>query len=179
MSFDNPFDFRVSYQYHAVLLFVCPLVFFFVRSWTKENEKKTYIIIIITIKFICWAGVWCCKPCRCAIRQTMLSQCWRHVQQASRLTARLSRHTQTATLQWVLASDLGNSHTAGFSTDANMGNPVRILTLNTISDNPGAKRHRKRIGRGVGSGRGKTAGKGHKGQKPRRSTPIHGFEGGA
>ena len=59
-----------------------------------------------------------------------------------------------------------------------MGNASRILTLNNLRDNAGAKRNRKRVGRGVGSGWGKTAGKGHKGQKPRRSTPIAGFEGG-
>ena len=59
-----------------------------------------------------------------------------------------------------------------------MGNPSRILMLNNLRDNPGAKRDRKRVGRGVGSGLGKTCGHGHKGQKPRRSTPIAGFEGG-
>lgn len=59
-----------------------------------------------------------------------------------------------------------------------MGNASRILMLNNLSDNPGAKTNRKRVGRGVGSGKGKTCGHGHKGQKPRRSTPIAGFEGG-
>jgi len=53
------------------------------------------------------------------------------------------------------------------------------MRLNEIRDNPGAREPRKRIGRGIGSGTGKTAGKGHKGQKARSgggSPP--GFEGG-
>jgi large subunit ribosomal protein L15 len=52
------------------------------------------------------------------------------------------------------------------------------MKLNQLSDNPGATRARKRIGRGVGSGTGKTAGKGHKGQKARSGVAIKGFEGG-
>jgi large subunit ribosomal protein L15 len=53
------------------------------------------------------------------------------------------------------------------------------MRLNEIRDNPGARTARKRVGRGIGSGTGKTAGKGHKGQKARSgggSPP--GFEGG-
>jgi large subunit ribosomal protein L15 len=60
-----------------------------------------------------------------------------------------------------------------------MGSATRILLLNNLRDNPGAKRDRRRVGRGPGSGLGKTCGHGHKGQTPRRSTPITGFEGGA
>ena len=41
------------------------------------------------------------------------------------------------------------------------------LRLNALADNPGAKREAKRVGRGAGSGKGKTAGRGHKGQKAR------------
>ena len=41
------------------------------------------------------------------------------------------------------------------------------MELNRISDRPGARRNRKRVGRGIGSGKGKTAGRGHKGQKSR------------
>lgn len=52
------------------------------------------------------------------------------------------------------------------------------MKLNELSDNPGATRARKRIGRGIGSGTGKTAGKGHKGQKARSGVAIKGFEGG-
>lgn len=52
------------------------------------------------------------------------------------------------------------------------------MKLNELSDNPGATRSRKRIGRGIGSGTGKTAGKGHKGQKARSGVAIKGFEGG-
>ncbi len=53
------------------------------------------------------------------------------------------------------------------------------MKLNEIRDNPGARRPRKRIGRGIGSGMGKTATKGHKGQKARSGgNPAVGFEGG-
>lgn len=52
------------------------------------------------------------------------------------------------------------------------------MRLNELSDNEGATRARKRIGRGAGSGRGKTATKGMKGQKSRSGVSIKGFEGG-
>lgn len=52
------------------------------------------------------------------------------------------------------------------------------MFLNEITDNPGARKPRRRIGRGIGSGRGKTAGKGHKGQKARTGVAVKGFEGG-
>lgn len=52
------------------------------------------------------------------------------------------------------------------------------MKLNELSDNPGANKDRKRIGRGIGSGKGKTAGQGHKGQKARSGVAIKGFEGG-
>ncbi len=52
------------------------------------------------------------------------------------------------------------------------------MKLNEISDNPGAVKARKRVGRGIGSGTGKTAGRGHKGQKSRSGVAIKGFEGG-
>jgi large subunit ribosomal protein L15 len=53
------------------------------------------------------------------------------------------------------------------------------MRLNEISDNVGAKRPRKRVGRGIGSGTGKTAGRGHKGQKARSGGQrFVGFEGG-
>ena len=53
------------------------------------------------------------------------------------------------------------------------------MKLNTLSPAPGSKKDRKRVGRGIGSGHGKTAGRGHKGQKS-RSGGYHkvGFEGG-
>ena len=53
------------------------------------------------------------------------------------------------------------------------------MKLNTISPAEGSKKDRKRVGRGIGSGHGKTAGRGHKGQKA-RSGGYHkvGFEGG-
>jgi len=52
------------------------------------------------------------------------------------------------------------------------------MRLNELSDNPGAHRPRKRLGRGIGSGLGKTSGKGQKGQKSRSGVSLLGFEGG-
>jgi large subunit ribosomal protein L15 len=52
------------------------------------------------------------------------------------------------------------------------------MRLNEIKDNDAARQNRKRVGRGIGSGTGKTAGKGHKGQKARAGVAIKGFEGG-
>ncbi len=53
------------------------------------------------------------------------------------------------------------------------------MKMNTLSPAPGSKKDRKRVGRGIGSGLGKTAGRGHKGQKSRSGgMPKIGFEGG-
>ena len=52
------------------------------------------------------------------------------------------------------------------------------MKLNQLSDNPAARKDRKRVGRGIGSGTGKTSGRGHKGQKSRSGVSIKGFEGG-
>ena len=52
------------------------------------------------------------------------------------------------------------------------------MKLNEVRDNPGATKNAKRVGRGVGSGTGKTSGRGHKGQKARSGVSINGFEGG-
>jgi len=52
------------------------------------------------------------------------------------------------------------------------------MKLNQLSDNQGARKARKRIGRGIGSGTGKTSGKGNKGQKSRSGVALKGFEGG-
>ena len=52
------------------------------------------------------------------------------------------------------------------------------MKLNEIRDNEGATQNRKRAGRGIGSGKGKTAGRGVKGQKSRSGVAINGFEGG-
>ena len=53
------------------------------------------------------------------------------------------------------------------------------MRLNELKDNPGSRRSRTRVGRGIGSGKGKTAGRGHKGQKSRSGGKIRpGFEGG-
>ena len=52
------------------------------------------------------------------------------------------------------------------------------MDLNKIADNPGARHSRKRVGRGIGSGLGKTAGRGGKGQTARKGGAKPGFEGG-
>jgi large subunit ribosomal protein L15 len=52
------------------------------------------------------------------------------------------------------------------------------MKLNQVKDNPGATKNAKRVGRGIGSGTGKTSGSGHKGQKARSGVSINGFEGG-
>ena len=52
------------------------------------------------------------------------------------------------------------------------------MRLNEIADNAGARKARMRVGRGIGSGKGKTAGRGVKGQKSRTGVAIKGFEGG-
>lgn len=53
-----------------------------------------------------------------------------------------------------------------------------MTKLNDIRDNEGARHRRMRVGRGIGSGKGKTAGRGQKGQKSREGVSIKGFEGG-
>ena len=53
-----------------------------------------------------------------------------------------------------------------------------MTKLNQINDNPGARKDSVRVGRGIGSGLGKTAGRGQKGQKSRSGVAIKGFEGG-
>ena len=52
------------------------------------------------------------------------------------------------------------------------------MKLNQLRDQEGATKNRKRVGRGIGSGMGKTAGRGVKGQKARSGVAINGFEGG-
>lgn len=52
------------------------------------------------------------------------------------------------------------------------------MKLNQLSDNAGAVKDRTRVGRGIGSGKGKTGGRGVKGQKSRSGVSIKGFEGG-
>src|ERR1700741_5000177 len=52
------------------------------------------------------------------------------------------------------------------------------MKLSELSDRPGARKVRRRIGRGIGSGKGKTGGRGGKGQTARAGVTIKGFEGG-
>jgi large subunit ribosomal protein L15 len=53
-----------------------------------------------------------------------------------------------------------------------------VVKLNELAPAPGSRRPKKRVGRGMGSGTGKTAGKGHKGQKSRAGVAVRSFEGG-
>jgi large subunit ribosomal protein L15 len=53
-----------------------------------------------------------------------------------------------------------------------------MVKLNELADNPGASKKRMRVGRGIGSGKGKTGGRGVKGQKARTGVAVKGFEGG-
>src|ERR1700709_67841 len=53
-----------------------------------------------------------------------------------------------------------------------------MARLNELRDNPGANKPRMRVGRGIGSGKGKTSGRGGKGQTARSGVAINGFEGG-
>jgi large subunit ribosomal protein L15 len=55
---------------------------------------------------------------------------------------------------------------------------MRVMKLNEIRDNPGAHYRSKRVGRGIGSGKGKTSGRGGKGQTARTGVALNGFEGG-
>jgi large subunit ribosomal protein L15 len=52
------------------------------------------------------------------------------------------------------------------------------MRLNQLADNEGSRKFRMRVGRGIGSGKGKTSGRGVKGQKARTGVSIKGFEGG-
>ena len=52
------------------------------------------------------------------------------------------------------------------------------MKLNELRDNEGARKSRKRVARGIGSGSGKTGGRGVKGQKSRSGVAVNGFEGG-
>ena len=52
------------------------------------------------------------------------------------------------------------------------------MRLNELGDRQYARKPRKRVGRGIGSGKGKTSGRGHKGQKSRSGVSLLGFEGG-
>src|SRR5471030_184861 len=52
------------------------------------------------------------------------------------------------------------------------------MNLNELRDNPGSRLKSKRLGRGIGSGKGKTSGKGHNGQSAREGVALNGFEGG-
>lgn len=52
------------------------------------------------------------------------------------------------------------------------------MKLNELKNNPGATKDRIRVGRGIGSGKGKTGGRGVKGQKSRSGVAVNGFEGG-
>lgn len=62
--------------------------------------------------------------------------------------------------------------------DEKLENWKDAMKLNDLRDNPGARKARMVVGRGIGSGKGKTSGRGVKGQKARTGVSIRGFEGG-
>ncbi|KAJ1913317.1 YmL10 [Mycoemilia scoparia] len=70
--------------------------------------------------------------------------------------------------------------TRGMATVSAFQLPKKKVTLNTLADNPKSKPKKKRLGRGYGSGHGRTCGRGTKGQKARTGNgqPVPGFEGG-
>ncbi|CAL5228189.1 g11273 [Coccomyxa viridis] len=83
--------------------------------------------------------------------------------------ATCSQLLHTRLLSGSFASSSGSAREAGDS----------FVSLNNLADNPGARKKAKRVGRGIGSGVGKTSGRGHKGQKARTGrNPKLGFEGG-
>ncbi|KAL7533466.1 hypothetical protein ACHAXR_005251 [Thalassiosira sp. AJA248-18] len=74
-----------------------------------------------------------------------------------------------------------NNHFSSLAQDKNqpLGEPITFLSLNNLADNPGAIKKKRRVGRGIGSSKGKTCGRGHKGQKARAGGGVHPtFEGG-
>jgi large subunit ribosomal protein L15 len=78
----------------------------------------------------------------------------------------------------VLATDQENvdaRHKAGHDEEEDEG---RTMKLSELADNAGSRKKRMRVGRGIGSGKGKTAGRGGKGQTARSGVRIKGFEGG-
>lgn len=113
-----------------------------------------------------------------------ISRLWRH--DYSNVWA-LDRHATPCifrSIHDVYVSDLSAIGARGLTTSSvhssAMGPPDgQYVTLNSIRDNPGASKQGRRIGRGIGSSKGKTSGRGHKGQKARSGGgPRSGFEGG-
>jgi large subunit ribosomal protein L15 len=72
-------------------------------------------------------------------------------------------------------ADVDTRHKAGYDEEEDEG---RTMKLSDIADNAGSRKKRMRVGRGIGSGKGKTAGRGGKGQTARSGVRIKGFEGG-
>jgi large subunit ribosomal protein L15 len=66
----------------------------------------------------------------------------------------------------------------GFGQDHAQTTRRRAMKLSDIADNAGSRKKRMRVGRGIGSGKGKTSGRGGKGQTARSGVRIKGFEGG-
>ena len=78
-----------------------------------------------------------------------------------------------------IATQQNRRNKSSLSVGVGVGEPITYLTLNTLRDNPGAVKKARRVGRGIGSSKGKTCGRGHKGQKSRSGGGVHPtFEGG-
>jgi large subunit ribosomal protein L15 len=100
---------------------------------------------------------------------------------ARRLQTTLLRKAASASSAVSVSSvrPLATAAAASSSNEADNRQVVTFLRLNNLQDNPGAIKQKRRIGRGVGSGRGKTSTRGHKGQKARSGGNVHpSFEGG-
>jgi large subunit ribosomal protein L15 len=76
---------------------------------------------------------------------------------------------------WRVDEDVDGRDKPGDDAESGM---ERAMKLNELADRPGSRKARQRIGRGIGSGSGKTGGRGGKGQTARSGVRIKGFEGG-
>jgi len=97
------------------------------------------------------------------------------VKQIDRILSRLS----LSSTKRCMAQSISSFTTFAPSTKVEKPELVKFLGLNNLSDNPGAVKIKRRVGRGIGSSKGKTCGRGHKGQKARAGggvSPL--FEGG-
>jgi large subunit ribosomal protein L15 len=88
----------------------------------------------------------------------------------------LNKHRGAHPLSTATATTSRNQH---FQEQQQQQEVIQFVRLNDLVDNPGARHQKRRVGRGIGSGRGKTCGRGHKGQKSRSGGGVHlTFEGG-
>eukprot|EP00577_Skeletonema_sp_RCC1716_P019915 CAMPEP_0113392732 /NCGR_PEP_ID=MMETSP0013_2-20120614/11454_1 /TAXON_ID=2843 ORGANISM="Skeletonema costatum, Strain 1716" /NCGR_SAMPLE_ID=MMETSP0013_2 /ASSEMBLY_ACC=CAM_ASM_000158 /LENGTH=314 /DNA_ID=CAMNT_0000276169 /DNA_START=141 /DNA_END=1085 /DNA_ORIENTATION=+ /assembly_acc=CAM_ASM_000158 len=104
----------------------------------------------------------------------------RGLDSSSSLASHMSLLSLSSTKSPSLLSNIRTQSTAAAAPQkSQLGEPITFLTLNNLADNPGAVKRARRVGRGIGSSKGKTCGRGHKGQKSRAGKGVHPtFEGG-